>query len=196
MPKVLPEYKDLVRLKITEAALRVFSKKGYHDSKMDEIADEAGLSKPTLYKYVQSKEDILKTISQSSIKLVENSLLFEDEDTKEILDENYKMMVESKGILHLGFEITSLSSHDQNIQKLTREAYKAKKDALAILLQNQQNKGFIKKEIDTKLAAQLITAIITDVTSQLVLGCDESEIHEYWNRSISAILGDYSKFRK
>lgn len=196
MPKVLPEYKDLVRLKITEAALRVFSKKGYHDSKMDEIAEEAGLSKPTLYKYVQSKEELLKIITESSIKLVENSLLFEDEDTKEILDENYKMMVESKGILHLGFEITSLSSHDRNIQKLTREAYKAKKDALAILLQNQQNKGFIKKEIDTKLAAQLITAIITDVTSQLVLGCDESEIHEYWNRSISAILGDYSKFRK
>ncbi len=196
MPKVLPEYKDLVRLKITEAALRVFSKKGYHDSKMDEIAEEAGLSKPTLYKYVQSKEDLLKTITESSVKLTENSLSFEDKDIKEILDENYKMMVESKGILHLGFEITSLSSHDQNIQKLTREAYKAKKDALAILLQNQQNKGFIKKEIDTKLAAQLITALITDVTSQLVLGCDESEIHEYWNRSISAILGDYSKFRK
>jgi hypothetical protein len=54
----------------------------------------------------------------------------------------------------------------------------------------------IKKEIDTKLAAQLITAIITDITSQLIIGCDESEIKEYWNRSITAILGDYTKFNK
>jgi len=74
MPKVLPEYKNIVRMKIIQAALKVFSKKGYHNSKMDEIAEEAALSKPTLYKYVQSKEDILKTISESSIKSTKQSL--------------------------------------------------------------------------------------------------------------------------
>ncbi|MGA2675649.1 MAG: TetR/AcrR family transcriptional regulator [Methanobacterium sp.] len=196
MPKVLPEYKDIVRMKIIEAALKVFSKKGYHDSKIDEIAEEAGLSKPTLYKYVQSKEDILKSISESSVKLTEELLSFEDLDTKEILDKNYDLMVESKGILHLGYEITSLSSHNENIQKLTREAYNTKKAALITLLENQQNKGIIKKEIDTTFAAQLIIAIITDVTSQLIMECDETEIHEYWDRSISAFLGDYNKFNK
>ncbi|HXY87409.1 MAG TPA: TetR/AcrR family transcriptional regulator [Candidatus Acidoferrales bacterium] len=195
MPKVLPEYKDIVRLKITEAALKVFSEKGYHDSKMDEIAKEAGLSKPTLYTYVESKEDLLRAISESSQKLTERSLSFEDRDTKEILDKNYKMMIESRGSLHLGFEITSLSSHDENIQKLTREVYKAKKEALATLLQNQQNNGMIKKEIDTKLAAQLLTAIYTDITTQLIIGCNESEVHEYWNRAVSAILGDCNEFR-
>jgi len=86
------------------------------------------LSKPTLYTYVESKEDLLKAISESSQKLTERSLSFEDQDTKEILDKNYKMMIESRGSLHLGFEITSLSSHDENIQKLTREVYKAKKE--------------------------------------------------------------------
>jgi len=127
LPKVLPEHKDIVRLKIIEAALKVFSEKGHHDSKMDEIAKEAGLSKPTLYTYVESKEDLLKAISESSQKLTERSLSFEDQDTKEILDKNYKMMIESRESLHLGFEITSLSSHDENIQQLTREVYKAKK---------------------------------------------------------------------
>jgi AcrR family transcriptional regulator len=195
MPKVLPEYKDIVRLKITEAALKVFSEKGYHGSKMDEIAKEAGLSKPTLYTYVESKEDLLKTISESSQKLTERSLSFEDQDTKEILDSNYRMMIESRGSLHLGFEITSLSFHDENIQKLTREVYKAKKAALTTLLRNQQNNGMIKKEIDTKLAAQLITAIFTDIATQLIIGCEESKVHEYWNRSVSAILGDYNEFR-
>jgi len=42
MPKVLPEYKNIVRLKITEAALKVFSEKGYHDSKMDESLKNQG----------------------------------------------------------------------------------------------------------------------------------------------------------
>jgi AcrR family transcriptional regulator len=194
MPKVLPEYKDIVRMKITEAALKVFSKKGYHDSKIDEIAEEAGLSKPTIYKYVQSKEEILKSITESSVQLTEKLLSFEDLDIKEILDKNYNLIVESKGILHLGYEITSLSSHNENIKRLTREAYNTKKVALIRLLENQQNKGMIKKEIDTELAAQLIIAIITDVTSQLIMGCDETEIHEFWDRSISAVLGDYSKF--
>ena len=120
MPKVLPEYKDVIKSRIIGAALIVFSKKGYHDSKIDEIAKEAGLSKPTLYKYIKSKEDILLAISESSIQQTEKSLSSQDQDTKTLLYNDYKLMVGSKEILHLGFEITSLSTHDENIQKIVR----------------------------------------------------------------------------
>jgi len=53
----------------------------------------------------------------------------------------------------------------------------------------------IKKEIDTKLAAQLLIAIYTDIATQLIIGCDELEVHEYWSRAVSAILGDCNEFR-
>lgn len=41
-----------------DAAVAVFSRRGFHASSMDEIADEAGISKPMLYAYLGAKDDL------------------------------------------------------------------------------------------------------------------------------------------
>jgi AcrR family transcriptional regulator len=43
---------------ILDAAVLVFSEQGYHDASMDEISDVAGVSKPMIYAYLGSKEDL------------------------------------------------------------------------------------------------------------------------------------------
>lgn len=43
---------------ILQAAFRVFSTKGYHNTTVDDIAREAGISKGTCYQYFAGKEDI------------------------------------------------------------------------------------------------------------------------------------------
>ena len=43
---------------ILDAAVRVFSERGYHEASMDEISDVAGVSKPMIYAYLGSKEDL------------------------------------------------------------------------------------------------------------------------------------------
>lgn len=43
---------------ILDAAVRVFSGHGYHNASMDEISDVAGVSKPMIYAYLGSKEDL------------------------------------------------------------------------------------------------------------------------------------------
>lgn len=190
MPKVLPEYKDIMRSKIALAALNVFSLKGYHNSKMEEIAEEAGLSKPTLYKYIKSKEDLLKLFTDSNAQLFEMQLLSdEDKDTYEIFNEIYNLLLEFKGSFHLAFEVTSLSSHDQEIQKLNRESYKKKIKFITKILENQQNKGLLKKEIDPIFAGQLLMAVYMDIITQLIIGCDESKVFDYYKNALSMILG-------
>nr|WP_134010058.1 TetR/AcrR family transcriptional regulator [Streptomyces sp. 846.5] len=41
-----------------DAAVRVFSRSGYHAASMDEIAEECAVSKPMLYLYLGSKEEL------------------------------------------------------------------------------------------------------------------------------------------
>lgn len=48
--------------RILAAALKVFSENGYSGTSMDVIATEAGLSKPTLYQYFDSKEQLFATM--------------------------------------------------------------------------------------------------------------------------------------
>ena len=47
---------------VLEAAVRVFHKKGYASSSIQDIADEVGVLKGSLYHYIDSKEDLLISI--------------------------------------------------------------------------------------------------------------------------------------
>lgn len=47
------------KIDIMQAAMQFFSKRGFHATSMQEIAVEAGMSKGSLYKYFESKEELL-----------------------------------------------------------------------------------------------------------------------------------------
>lgn len=47
---------------IREAAIQVFSEKGFHETRADEIAQAAGVAVGTIYNYFRNKEDVLLDI--------------------------------------------------------------------------------------------------------------------------------------
>ena len=58
MPEVQELKKEQRRRAIIRASLRVFSRKGYETTALDEVAREARLAKGTLYLYFKDKEDL------------------------------------------------------------------------------------------------------------------------------------------
>lgn len=50
------------RAQLLEAAKRCFAAQGYHETKVDDIVREAGLSKGALYWYFKSKEELLDNL--------------------------------------------------------------------------------------------------------------------------------------
>ena len=94
MPKVVPEYKEIAKNKIIQAAIKIFSQKGFHKSTMDEIAREVGVSKGTLYTYFKSKEEILKEIWElNNQNILDLKKTFKGYNCSEVLEELYRMMV-------------------------------------------------------------------------------------------------------
>src|SRR6202521_5985536 len=47
---------------IIEAAVRVFARRGYYNSRVSDIAREAGIAAGTIYLYFKTKDDILVTL--------------------------------------------------------------------------------------------------------------------------------------
>jgi TetR/AcrR family transcriptional regulator, fatty acid metabolism regulator protein len=47
---------------LLEAAVRVFARKGYHASRVGDIAEEAGVAHGLIYHYFESKEDVLRAV--------------------------------------------------------------------------------------------------------------------------------------
>ncbi len=54
--------KSLKKQIIIDTALTVFHRKGYRSATLDDVAHELGLTRPAIYHYVSSKEDLLSQI--------------------------------------------------------------------------------------------------------------------------------------
>lgn len=52
---------------ITAAALRVFARRGLHQTALEDVAKEAGVSKGTIYLYFKSKEDLFIAAAQQVV---------------------------------------------------------------------------------------------------------------------------------
>jgi AcrR family transcriptional regulator len=57
---------------ILDAAVRVFSRRGYHAASVDEISEAAAISKPMIYAYLGTKEELfLACLNREGARLIE-----------------------------------------------------------------------------------------------------------------------------
>ncbi len=68
MPRITTEREQSQRDKILRAANTCFGRRGYHQTTIQDICDEAELSKGGLYTYFRSKEDILAAVVGNSVR--------------------------------------------------------------------------------------------------------------------------------
>jgi AcrR family transcriptional regulator len=62
------------RRQLLEAALEVFTSRGYHAAAMDEIADRAGVSKPVLYQHFPGKLELYLALLDESVATLTESV--------------------------------------------------------------------------------------------------------------------------
>ena len=51
-------------MRILRAAMNVFGRLGYSDTRVEDIIGEAGISRPTFYRYFKSKEDVFDAVDE------------------------------------------------------------------------------------------------------------------------------------
>lgn len=62
------------RAHLLDAASRVFTRSGYEHSSMDEIAAEAGIGKPTIYRYFDGKAALFSAVFEEALESLEETL--------------------------------------------------------------------------------------------------------------------------
>lgn len=80
-PTLRGQQKDLARRLIVDATARVILRSGIHQFSMQEVADEAGVSLRTLYRYFASREELVDGVGREIDRILGEeglfSLLFE-----------------------------------------------------------------------------------------------------------------------
>jgi AcrR family transcriptional regulator len=62
------------RRELLDAAVRVFARKGFHGSRVGDIAEEAGVAHGLLYHYFRSKEEVLETVFRETWQELQRDL--------------------------------------------------------------------------------------------------------------------------
>ncbi|MBZ0281477.1 MAG: TetR/AcrR family transcriptional regulator [Anaerolineae bacterium] len=75
-----------VRERILDAALNIFSGKGYHDTRIDEIVEASNTSKGSIYFYFPNKEKLFLALVDQFADLIERQVLEAIEQENEGID--------------------------------------------------------------------------------------------------------------
>ena len=70
MPKVTEEYRDARSAQILAAARRCFLRNGFHETSMQDVFGEAGLSSGAVYRYFSGKEDLIVALAEENMREV------------------------------------------------------------------------------------------------------------------------------
>ena len=68
MPKVSQEYRDARRDQILAAAKRCFLRDGFHETSMQDLFVESGLSSGVVYRFFAGKEDMILAIAEENMR--------------------------------------------------------------------------------------------------------------------------------
>jgi AcrR family transcriptional regulator len=150
---------------ILNAAEQVFTQKGLDLARMDDIAEETGLSKGTLYLYFKSKEDliiaILDRIFQGVFKQLDarkDNELSATEAISQFTEEaihDYKLMLR---LMPVAYEFLALAFRNKTVQKALKQYFRHYMDVLVPIIQRGIDAGEFR-QVDAQEVAIAAGAI-------------------------------------
>ena len=154
-PDVSEERKD----QIMAAAEEVFTQKGFSDARMEDIAEETGLSKGTLYLYYKSKDAIIIAILDrifqrefrvfADLDITNTSATEAIWELTETISKDVKMMMR---LMPITFEFMGLAFRNKFVQKAFKSYFKHYLDILIPIIEQGIKSGEFRNENADEIA--------------------------------------------
>jgi len=195
---IAPEAK---RNLILGAAVRVFARRGYHGSRVGDIAEEAGVAHGLLYHYFSSKDEVLQTIFRENWgALLERFRAVEgaDEPADEKLEGIAKILLRTwrndPDLVTVMVREVARSRHLQEEVEGVREAFVIVERIVA----QGQEEGRFRADLDPRLASWLVYGGLEEILTGWVLGQlpdGDDEVAKAEDTAIRLALGGLSAKR-
>jgi TetR/AcrR family fatty acid metabolism transcriptional regulator len=164
---------DARREKIRDAAVRVFARKGFHDTRVGDIAAEAGVAHGLLYHYFESKDALLESVFRETWGAM-LELIREVEESGEPAAEQLRRVVavvlrtwrrDPDLVRVLVREVT----RSPQIQAQAEEVGHAF-EAIERIVHDGQERGELRGDIDPRLAALVLYGALEEILTGWVIG--------------------------
>jgi AcrR family transcriptional regulator len=181
MPKVLPEYLETRRQQILDAAAACFSRRGFHQSTMQDICEEAGLSPGAVYRYFHSKEEIIEGMCELGQNQNAETLriALEQKETLDIFEELIRLFfgeletgVRDMATCALNVELISEAPHNERIRESLQRTNFGVRSAFVELIHNAQLRGEINPDLEAEAVARVMIAVYQGLITQKLVSPD------------------------
>jgi len=165
------------RQQILKAATRCFVRNGFHQSTVQQICQEAGMSAGGLYRYYRAKDEIVVAIAEQ--ERLENEVLIETlENASDPIAAIRKITgwileaFEDPDYGRLGVEALSEASRNPRVAEALKTNEDELRDALRRALERGQRSGLVSEAFAPAELAEMVMSVFDGFAARGILNSD------------------------
>lgn len=160
--------------RIIEAATKVFAKNGFYQSKIAQIAKEAGVADGTIYIYFENKDDILISLFEEQMKAVLDNMALQITKTDdpaeklEIFASTHLDLIEKNKDMAEIIQV-ELRQSGKFMKEYKNERFLEYIDIIGDIISEGQKRGLFKKDVIPGVAKRAFFGALDEVSRFWVL---------------------------
>ena len=194
MPKVSAEHLERRRRQIVDAARICFIRKGIHETSMQDVFAESGMSAGAVYRYFKSKNDIIAAlVGETGLRLgafMEEVLNEEPLPPLDDVVHRFAEMIVSwsgeDGTARLAPQAWALASYDPQFAGRIREAMTGMRDLWIVYAGRLRDAGRLPPDTDADAAGKVLLGLLPGfIIQRAILGETDADT---MRRGIRALM--------
>jgi TetR/AcrR family fatty acid metabolism transcriptional regulator len=196
MPK-----KKVKRQLIIDAAIEVFSRNGFQNSTISQIAQKANVAEGTIYQYFKNKEDLFFSIPIEKTKEFYNELELhlqgingaENKIRKFIWYYLYHLQQNPEYARALMLEMR-VNRNFANTK--TFEAYRPLTHKILEIIEEGQEEGIIRKDVNIYTIRHLILGMLEHIVTRWLLKAEKGDLLDLYTETVELLIQGIRKPEK
>jgi AcrR family transcriptional regulator len=185
------------RREIIEASIKIICEKGYHATRIEDIAAELGMGHGTFYRYFENKMDIFDHVTNSIVQSITEVVVDEKPEESDSLEEYreqlfrigdgmFRVFIDNSHISKILFyEVFGLG---EEMEKRVQEIFDLFGRYTEMYLINGVEKGFLRKDLHIRETALGINSMIFEAARRLAQSKDPQSEYKWWLESIVDLM--------
>ena len=175
MPRVSEEHLIARRAQILDAARVCFLSKGLHNTSMQDLIQEAGLSVGAVYRYFKSKDEIIVAIAATVVGNVQEHIdgvaarRLPLTDSMSLVLDAVEQQLGPGGFLPIALQVWSEATIDPTIGAIVKDRYEALRSSMRALVVHAVEAGELPSEADVDATTAVLYGMLPGYALQRML---------------------------
>lgn len=179
---------------ILEGALRAFSRKGFYNTRISEVAAEAGVADGTIYLYFKNKDDVLISLFEDRMEWLIRHLSRLLQEADGGFRDKLRTVVEH----HVGLAVTvpelavfitvELRQSSKFVKEYKNQKFQEYLGIINQLIVSGQEEGVVRQDIDARITSRLVFGALDEALLSLTLSKSSSREVKVYTEQVLDIL--------